>query len=632
MAEERQRFLCFEFLPKGGLDKYISDAARGLEWMTRYQIIKGICEGLHYLHKQNIVHLDLKPGNILLDQYMVPKIADFGLSKCFVEYQTRAMTSNIIGTQGYMAPESFGGIITFKSDIYSLGVIIIEILTGQKGYPQIENVLGSWSTRPDISSIIERLSEMERKCNFMKTDFYTSLATNKEKRSTELLPRTPMVPGETSSEPEPTGSGDKVKLEIIGRVKSISSKTGANEFAVMVRVTAPLRSLEGSRAGLDLVAVLDINATMLWDNKFDRMKEAMLFVIDNLGPNDRLAIVPFSDQVWGSPELSIMSDVNRERARCEIYGLALCGVEDTSNMRIAIKKAVQILRKRRPEVSSNRVGRIIFLSDGEDGLTLRNTISPNEFPAETFGFGADHDPIVLRYIADKTMGLYSYVNQDLDKIKDAFAQSLGGLMSITAMDVQVKLRTLDGVTISSIESGNYTRRISSDKQSGIIQLGRYMHPKIRKEATIMNDSVLGVLRPKVETSDVTVCPDVAAELIRLRLMEYVWVTAAEIIKGNQILRARKIKDPSLEKLQRSWEEIKGSEDGRSASETNILALDKEFAEMQHKEGFPFMLSWLSSHGLQCTTTKGSPSKSFAFRVKAMDEMRSKVDAERNRLV
>ncbi|GJN07308.1 hypothetical protein PR202_ga25128 [Eleusine coracana subsp. coracana] len=99
MAEERQRFLCFEFLPKGGLDKYISDAARGLEWMTRYQIIKGICEGLHYLHKQNIVHLDLKPGNILLDQYMVPKIADFGLSKCFVEYQTRAMTSNIIGTQ-----------------------------------------------------------------------------------------------------------------------------------------------------------------------------------------------------------------------------------------------------------------------------------------------------------------------------------------------------------------------------------------------------------------------------------------------------------------------------------------------------------------------------------------------------
>ncbi|GJN28247.1 hypothetical protein PR202_gb16351 [Eleusine coracana subsp. coracana] len=99
MAEERHRFLCFEFLPLGSLEKYISDAAEGLGWMTRYQIIKGICEGLHYLHQQKIVHLDLKPANILLDHYMVPKIADFGLSKCFAEKQTRAMTSNVFGSQ-----------------------------------------------------------------------------------------------------------------------------------------------------------------------------------------------------------------------------------------------------------------------------------------------------------------------------------------------------------------------------------------------------------------------------------------------------------------------------------------------------------------------------------------------------
>nr|CAB3493836.1 unnamed protein product [Digitaria exilis] len=151
MAEERQRFLCFEFLPQGSLDKYISgkfiylqqhfaDASEGLDWLTRYQIIKEICEGLHYLHQQKIVHLDLKPANILLDHNMVPKIADFGLSRCFDEKQTQAKTSNVFGSQGYMAPEFYGGLITYKSDIYSLGVIIIEILTGQKGYPEIENV------------------------------------------------------------------------------------------------------------------------------------------------------------------------------------------------------------------------------------------------------------------------------------------------------------------------------------------------------------------------------------------------------------------------------------------------------------------------------------------------------------
>lgn len=79
MANVRQRLLCFEYVPKGNLDEYMKDASCGLDWIKSYQIIKGICEGLHYLHQNHIVHLDLKPANILLDDNMVPKIADFGL-------------------------------------------------------------------------------------------------------------------------------------------------------------------------------------------------------------------------------------------------------------------------------------------------------------------------------------------------------------------------------------------------------------------------------------------------------------------------------------------------------------------------------------------------------------------------
>ncbi|XBH60148.1 hypothetical protein VPH35_114780 [Triticum aestivum] len=63
------------------LDKYITDASCGLEWRKRYKIIKGICEGLLHLHDLCILHLDLKPGNILVDEHMAPKIADFGLSR-----------------------------------------------------------------------------------------------------------------------------------------------------------------------------------------------------------------------------------------------------------------------------------------------------------------------------------------------------------------------------------------------------------------------------------------------------------------------------------------------------------------------------------------------------------------------
>ena len=66
--------------------------------MTLYNITKGICEGLHYLHENGIVHLDLKPANILLNDDMVPKIADFGISRCFDEKQTRAVTSKVYGT------------------------------------------------------------------------------------------------------------------------------------------------------------------------------------------------------------------------------------------------------------------------------------------------------------------------------------------------------------------------------------------------------------------------------------------------------------------------------------------------------------------------------------------------------
>ncbi|CAM0908465.1 unnamed protein product [Alopecurus aequalis] len=141
MADTQQRLLCFEYLPNGSLYHYIKDPSGGLEWSSRYKIIKGICEGLSYLHHKNILHLDLKPANILLDEDMMPKINDFGLSRCFEEEQTRVSVTKMGGTIGYLAPEFTSRIITHKFDLYSLGMIIIEILTGKRGYQAVENGL-----------------------------------------------------------------------------------------------------------------------------------------------------------------------------------------------------------------------------------------------------------------------------------------------------------------------------------------------------------------------------------------------------------------------------------------------------------------------------------------------------------
>ncbi|PVH35194.1 hypothetical protein PAHAL_7G123400 [Panicum hallii] len=137
IVEKIHRALCFEYLHNGSLQNHLSDESCGLDWRTRYKIIKGTCEGLKYIHKdleESLLHLDIKPDNILLDKNMVPKIADFGLSRIFGDELTRT-TQSPLGTLGYQPPEYIDrGEISEKFDIFSLGVVIIRIVSGLEGY------------------------------------------------------------------------------------------------------------------------------------------------------------------------------------------------------------------------------------------------------------------------------------------------------------------------------------------------------------------------------------------------------------------------------------------------------------------------------------------------------------------
>ncbi|KAG2267922.1 hypothetical protein Bca52824_062477 [Brassica carinata] len=143
--EGEERLLVYEYMPKKSLDAYLFDPLKQkiLDWKTRFNIMEGICRGLLYLHRDSrlkIIHRDLKASNILLDDNLNPKISDFGLARVFRANEDEANTRRVVGTYGYMSPEyAMEGLFSEKSDVFSLGVILLEIISGRKNSHKEEN-------------------------------------------------------------------------------------------------------------------------------------------------------------------------------------------------------------------------------------------------------------------------------------------------------------------------------------------------------------------------------------------------------------------------------------------------------------------------------------------------------------
>jgi serine/threonine protein kinase len=149
-ADGFQRALVYEFLPYS-LEKFISSADTKtlfLGWIKLQDIAIGIAKGIDYLHQgcdQQIIHFDIKPHNVLLDENFNSKISDFGLAKLCSKNQSAVSMATARGTMGYIAPEVFSrnfGNVSYKSDVYSFGILLLEVVGGRKN---VENKVESTS-------------------------------------------------------------------------------------------------------------------------------------------------------------------------------------------------------------------------------------------------------------------------------------------------------------------------------------------------------------------------------------------------------------------------------------------------------------------------------------------------------
>ncbi|XP_062092809.1 probable serine/threonine-protein kinase PBL7 [Humulus lupulus] len=138
-ADGDQRLLVYEYMPLGCLEDHLHDLPpeqKRLDWNARMRIAAGAAKGLEYLHDKAsppVIYRDLKCSNILLGEGFYPKLSDFGLAKLGPVGDKTHVSTRVMGTYGYCAPEyAMTGQLTLKSDVYSFGVVLLEIITGRK--------------------------------------------------------------------------------------------------------------------------------------------------------------------------------------------------------------------------------------------------------------------------------------------------------------------------------------------------------------------------------------------------------------------------------------------------------------------------------------------------------------------
>ncbi|KAL8481121.1 hypothetical protein ACS0TY_027597 [Phlomoides rotata] len=180
--DSSQNLLCYELVPNGSLEAWLHGPLGlncPLDWDTRMKIALDAARGLAYLHEDSqpcVIHRDFKASNILLENNFHAKVSDFGLAKQAPEGRANYLSTRVMGTFGYVAPEyAMTGHLLVKSDVYSYGVVLLELLTGKKpvdmAQPSGQENLVTWA-RPILRDRLEELADPKLDGKYPKEDFF----------------------------------------------------------------------------------------------------------------------------------------------------------------------------------------------------------------------------------------------------------------------------------------------------------------------------------------------------------------------------------------------------------------------------------------------------------------------------
>ncbi|CAN6323955.1 unnamed protein product [Urochloa humidicola] len=438
-----------------------------------------------------------------------------------------------------------------------------------------------------------------------------------------------------------------------------------DKFAVLVVATAPS---DVARAPLDLVTVLDVSGSMA-GQKLQLVKRAMGFVVDQLGPADRLSVVVFANAARRVTRLARMSPAGKAAAK---QAVELLGLESGTNIGEGLRVGAQVLSSRRHR---NAVAAVILLSDGQDtvigpaGRTHASLVPPafagaaaasRPAPIHTFGFGADHDAAAMHAVAAATGGTFCFV-KDEAAVQDAFARCVGGLLSVAVQEARVAVSCLHrGVRVQEVRSGAYVSGVAADGRSASIDAGELYDgerrrflvlvyvPKARaaesstrlvKVTCTYRDAATGqaaraaapaaVIQRPAELEHMP-APAIEVERERVRLAAADGIAAARAAAdGGQHAGAARILDARLREVERSAPGAAGDDPTCEAIKKELRDLSARVGDSReyNQTGRACLLAGMSAHAQQraagveaCSSGTSPATAGKAYLTPKMEEM------------